>query len=92
LSYTFQNQVISAAKLFFRFVYKADLDVETFERPHREYRLPNVLSRQEVKQIIEAPANTKHRVMLSLVYACGLRRSELLNLMPTDIDSKRGIC
>ena len=36
LSYTFQNQVISAAKLFFRFVYKADLDEETFERPRRE--------------------------------------------------------
>lgn len=29
--------------------------------------------------------------MLSLIYACGLRRSELLNLKPTDIDSKRGI-
>jgi len=29
--------------------------------------------------------------MLSLIYACGLRRSELLNLKPTDVDSKRGL-
>ncbi len=91
LSYTFQNQVINAAKLFFRHVYKAELDVETFERPRREHRLPNVLSRNEVKQIIEVPTNTKHRVMLSLIYACGLRRSELLNLKPGDIDSQRGV-
>lgn len=91
LSYTFQNQVINAAKLFFRHVYKTDLDVETFERPRREHRLPNVLSKEEVKLIIEVSTNTKHRVMLSLIYACGLRRSELLNLKPVDIDSQRGV-
>ena len=44
LSYTYQNQTISAAKLFFNHIYKMDLDVETFKRPGREHRLPNVLS------------------------------------------------
>jgi integrase/recombinase XerD len=91
LSYTFQNQVINAAKLFFLHVYKIDLDVETFERPRREHKLPNILSKQEVKKIIEVSTNTKHRVMLSLIYACGLRRSELLNLKPKDIESQRGL-
>jgi len=91
LSYTFQNQVISAVKLFYRNINKIELNLETFKRPRREHRLPNVLSKQEIKQIIEAPTNTKHRVILSLMYACGLRRSELLNLLLGDIDSKRGI-
>jgi len=91
LSYTFQNQVISAAKLFLSHFFKTGLDIETFKRPRREHRLPNVLSKQEVKKIIEAPANNKHRVMLSLLYACGLRRSELLNLKPGDIDTERGV-
>ncbi len=91
LSYTFQNQVISAAKLFFKHVHKIDLDVETFERPRREHRLPNVLSKEEIKLILQAPSNLKHRALLSLIYACGLRRSEVLNLIPKDIDSKRGI-
>jgi len=91
LSYTFQNQVINAAKLFFSQVYKSDLDVETFDRPRREHRLPNVLSKEEVKQIIGVITNTKHRVMISLIYACGLRRGELLNLKPGDIDSRRGV-
>ncbi|MDO9580230.1 MAG: tyrosine-type recombinase/integrase [Bacteroidales bacterium] len=91
LSYTFQNQVISAAKLFFNHFYKIELDVETFKRPRREHRLPNVLSKKEIKSILQAPSNLKHRAMLSLIYACGLRRSELLNLKPVDIDRQRGV-
>jgi integrase/recombinase XerD len=73
LSYTFQNQTISAAKLFFNHIYKMDLDVETFKRPRREHRLPNVLSKEEIKSILQAPSNLKHRPMLSIIYACGLR-------------------
>src|SRR5690606_7651537 len=51
--------------------------------------LPNVLSKEEVKAILDAHSNIKHSIMLSLIYSCGLRRSELLNLKPTDIDSRR---
>lgn len=39
--------------------------------------------------ILQALVNVKHKTMLSLIYACGLRRSELLNLKPENIDSKR---
>jgi integrase/recombinase XerD len=60
-------------------------------RPRREHKLPNVLSKEEVKAVLEALSNPKHKVMLSLIYACGLRRSELLNLKPQDVDSKRGL-
>ena len=60
-------------------------------RPRREKLLPNVLSKIEVKKILTAPVNLKHRVMLSLIYSCGLRRSELLGLKPSDIDSKRNL-
>jgi len=55
------------------------------------HKLPNVLSKEEVKRIISSPINVKHRTMLSLIYACGLRRGELLNLKPNDVDSKRGL-
>ncbi|HNQ69035.1 MAG TPA: tyrosine-type recombinase/integrase [Bacteroidales bacterium] len=90
-SYTYQNQIVNAAKLYFREVIKSKLDVEKFERPRREHKLPNVLSKEEIKTILESLKNIKHRAMLSLIYACGLRRSELLNLRPKDIDSKRSI-
>lgn len=88
-SSSFQNQVVNAVKLFFTTVENRKIDVELIHRPRREHRLPNVLSKEEVKAVIENLANVKHRTMLSLIYACGLRRSELLNLQPANIDAKR---
>lgn len=88
-SQSFQSQVINAVKLFFSNRQNRQLNPELVERPKKEKKLPNVLSKDEVKRILEAPANLKHRAMLSLIYACGLRRSELLHLKVRDVDSKR---
>ncbi|NQU87267.1 MAG: tyrosine-type recombinase/integrase [Mariniphaga sp.] len=90
-SATLQNQVVNALKLFYSRMQNCKLDIEQLERPRRSHPLPNVLSKEEVAAILQAHANFKHRTMLSLIYACGLRRSELLNLKPTDVDSKRGL-
>jgi len=89
LSSSFQNQVINAIKKFFLVVENRKMDIASIHRPRREQKLPHVISKEEVKKILEAPKNLKHRAMLSLIYACGLRRSELLNLKPNNIDSKR---
>jgi integrase/recombinase XerD len=88
-SYTYQNQVVSASKLFFREVVKSKFDVETFERPRRQHKLPNILSKSEVRCLLGGIKNVKHKTILSLIYACGLRRSELLNLKVQDIESNR---
>lgn len=91
LSSSYQNQIVNAIKLFFRTQENCSLNPDLVHRPKREKTLPNVLSKEEVKMILCAPVNIKHRAMLSLIYSCGLRRGELLNLQPTDIDAKRGI-
>lgn len=91
LSTSYQNQIVNAVKLFFRIQEEKQLQPELIYRPKREKLLPNVLSKEEVKQILNSLTNIKHRAMLSLIYSCGLRRSELLNLKLTDIDSKRGL-
>ncbi len=91
LSASYQNQVINAIKLFYRNRFNRNMDLNNIQRPRREQRLPNVLSKQEVKAILEAPTNLKHRAMLSLIYACGLRRSELLNLSLSDVLSDRNV-
>lgn len=91
LSASYQNQVVNAIKLFFRTVQDVKLNVELIHRPKSAYVLPNVLSKEEVKRILEAHTNFKHRMMLSLIYACGLRRSELLNLTYNDINGERGL-
>jgi integrase/recombinase XerD len=89
LSFSYQNQLVNGVKLFFREVEKSKIELDKLQRPRREHKLPNVLSKEEVKAILSAPKNQKHSAMLSLIYACGLRRSELLNLKPSDIDSNR---
>jgi integrase/recombinase XerD len=91
LSASYQNQVVNAIKLFFRTLGMKSMEVDLIHRPKRAHHLPNVLSKEEVKLILSAQRNLKHRTMLSLIYSCGLRRSELLNLKLTDIDSKRGL-
>jgi integrase/recombinase XerD len=91
LSASYQNQVINAIKLFYRNRFNRNMDLDNIQRPRREKRLPNVLSKQEIKAILEAPTNIKHRAMLSLIYACGLRRSELLNLTLKDVLSDRNL-
>ena len=53
------------------------------------YKLPDILSLEEVQNIIKATVNIKHKALLMLVYGAGLRISEALNLRITDIDSKR---
>jgi integrase/recombinase XerD len=91
LSASYQNQIVNAVKLFFMTVRETKIVVDKIHRPKRAKLLPNVLSKEEVKLILNAHSNIKHKMMLSLIYSCGLRRSELLNLKPADIDSKRGI-
>ncbi|MCE7057986.1 site-specific integrase [Algoriphagus sp. AGSA1] len=90
-SVSFQSQVINAVKLYFSNKQKRKLEPIEIERPKKPKQLPHVLSKEEVKDILQAHKNVKHRTMLSLIYACGLRRSELLNLKLEDVDSKRGM-
>ncbi|MDN3585111.1 tyrosine-type recombinase/integrase [Pedobacter aquatilis] len=91
LSASYQNQIVNAIKLFFSIVHNTVIDISKIHRPKHQKTLPNVLSKEEIKAILNAHVNIKHRAMLSLIYACGLRRSELLNLKPLDVDSKRCI-
>jgi integrase/recombinase XerD len=91
LSSSYQNQIVNAIKLYFKIVKETAIEIDKIHRPKREKSLPNVLSKEEVKQIITAPTNLKHKTMLSLIYSCGLRCGELLALQPHHIDSKRNI-
>ncbi len=90
-STSFQNQVVNAVKLFFNKIENKKLDPELIHRPKTQRVLPNVLSKEEIKLILNAHGNLKHKAMLSLIYSCGLRRSELLGLTLNDIDSKRSL-
>ena len=52
-------------------------------------KLPEVLNKTEVKQLLSAPKYLKHRLILGVLYGCGLRSYELCNLKLADIDFER---
>jgi site-specific recombinase XerD len=60
----------------------------SIERPKK---LPAVLSRNEVKQLLKTPKLLKHRLVLAMLYGCGLRCFELRNLQLKDLDFDRGM-
>lgn len=88
-SASYQNQVINAIKLYYQKIEKRQLSIEEIERPRKYRPLPKVISKQVVEQMLVSIPNFKHKTALTLVYACGLRRSEILNLKLVDLDSKR---
>lgn len=88
---------ISAFKSFYKYldeenIYHIDLDLE---RPKFNQKLPHVLSLDEVDRLLDfelvTPYDYRNKAMLELMYATGLRVSELINLTPQNIDLKNHI-
>lgn len=88
-SNSYLNQVINSIKFYYEIVLGMPNRFYEIERPRKQKKLPVVLSKDEVKNLISKTLNIKHRCIISLLYSAGLRRSELLNLKINDIDSKR---
>lgn len=58
----------------------------SIERPKK---LPVVMNKIEVRMILKAPKLLKHRLILGVIYGCGLRNFELCNLQLKDLDFER---
>ena len=84
-----QRQFISAVKVFILFYPTTQINELVLERPKKSKKLPSVLSQEEVLNIIRVTQNLKHRAIIALIYSCGLRISELLNLKLTDFHLQR---
>lgn len=83
------NQYISAFKIVQVDVLGNDWEDFKVKRPRRLKKLPVVLSFDEIERLINVNKNLKHKAIIMLAYSSGLRRNELLNLLPQDIDSER---
>lgn len=86
-SYSAMKQALAAVRFLFLDVLKKDIDFDFFIKMKKPNSLPNVLSTEEVKRIINSIENIKHRAIISTIYSCGLRISEAVNLKINDIDS-----
>jgi integrase/recombinase XerD len=90
-SASYQNQMVSAIKTFYSISGKGKVNPEFFERPRRRRALPKVFSKEEVSLILNSTRNIKHKLVLWMIYSCGLRRSEVINIKLQDIDKDRNI-
>jgi integrase/recombinase XerD len=84
VSVSYINQVISAVKILQKDVLGREWESIRIKRPRRVKKLPVVLSKEEVKSMIETTRNLKHRAIFAVIYSAGLRISELINLLPSD--------
>jgi integrase/recombinase XerD len=91
ISLSTQNQAVNAIKFYLEHVKKGERHTYYIERPRKEWKLPTVLSEDEIKALLENTMNVKHRCMLLLLYSSGLRISELLSLRWNDIDRDRRV-
>ena len=88
-SKSYINQSINSIKFYFEIVLGMPNRFYNIERPRKDKKLPIVLSMEHVRKLIENTNNIKHRCIASMLYSAGLRRSELINLKISDIDSSR---
>jgi integrase/recombinase XerD len=83
------NAGASALRFFFKVTLKRRDLADAVVSVREPRRLPVVLSPEEVARLLTSTTNIKHKAALSLTYATGLRRSEVVSLRLTDIDSDR---
>src|SRR3954447_2983150 len=83
------NQRTGALRFFFITVLRKSWSIAETPYPRRNFRLPKVLSQQQVAKLIESATTPFYRIILMMLYATGLRRAELSHLKVSDIDSER---
>jgi len=83
------RQFIGALKKFQERYPEMALEISEVLRPKQSFYLPTVLSQQEILNLLKVTTNIKHRAALAMIYSCGLRISELINLELSAIDFNR---
>ncbi|MBI2448903.1 tyrosine-type recombinase/integrase [Candidatus Pacearchaeota archaeon] len=74
---------LSAVEFFFDKVLNHKIKLS---HPKRNKHIPNILTQEEIKRMINVTSNIKHKLIIKLLYGCGLRVSELINLKKEDIN------
>lgn len=78
--------MLAAASLKFFFAQVLKKEIGNIPLPKKEKKLPEVLTKDEVRQLIESTDTLKSRLIISLLYSTGLRVSEIVNLKISDLN------
>ncbi len=85
------RQMVSSLKHFAHFYPTCSINTEAINMPRKDKKLPIILSITEVLHLIQTTKNLKHRVVIAMLYASGLRIGELLALELKDFDFTRNV-
>ena len=82
------KQAVAGLRFLFKYTLSREWVKEKIVYPRKPFRLPVVLTQEEVARILSGIKREQHRIILRTIYATGLRLNEALNLRVSDIDSK----
>lgn len=82
---------MNALKFYFEQVLKKENFFWEIPRPKKPLQLPKVINKEQIASLINAIENTKHKTIIMLAYACGLRVSEVVSLKVKQVDGQRKI-
>jgi site-specific recombinase XerD len=82
---------LSAVKLFYKYTGKQPLKFKNIEYPRSEKKLPKIIEKEFLLDQLAKIQNSKHQALLTMTYSTGMRVSEVINLLISDIDSRRMI-
>jgi integrase/recombinase XerD len=82
-------QYSAGLRFFFVKTLKRHFMVDNIPLPKEPWKLPTILSQQEVSRLIDSASNLMHRAILMTLYSTGMRRAELCQLKVTDVDKER---
>lgn len=83
------RQFLSSLKHFKSYFPSCQINDLELQLPKKDQKLPSVLSKEEIINLLRVTHNLKHRSIIALLYSCGLRIGELINLEIRDIDINR---
>ena len=89
ISRSYMHQSYSALKFFYTITLNQDWERMKIPRVKQKKKLPDVLSRKEIRSLLDVTRNIKHKAILMVTYSAGLRVSETASLKVQDIDSAR---
>jgi integrase/recombinase XerD len=75
-----------SCSFFYKHIFRAEFIVPSAFYPRKEFRLPEILTQEQVIHALNSCTNLKHKLLIGLFYGTGMRMSELKNLKMKDID------
>lgn len=75
-----RNHKLCAIKSFYQITVGMPLKLDKIPFSKKDKKLPEILEREEIQSLLKVCVNKKHKLIIIILYACGLRISEILNL------------